>query len=50
MQHYLTYLDKSIKEHWSRPAFTNFGGVTYTYGQVAEGIEKYHILFEACGL
>ncbi len=50
MQHYLTYLDKSIKKHWDRPAFSNFGGETYTYGQVAEGIEKYHILFDACGL
>ena len=50
MQHYLTYLNQSIKEHWGKPAFSNFGGETYTYGQVAEGIEKYHLLFEACGI
>ncbi|MBR2637927.1 MAG: AMP-binding protein [Bacteroidaceae bacterium] len=50
MQHYLTYLDSSIKKHWNNPAFSNFGGETYTYGAVAEKIEKYHILFETCGL
>lgn len=46
MQHYLNYLDKSIKDHWDMPAFSNYGGETFTYGQVAERIEKYHILFE----
>lgn len=50
MQHYLTYLDASIKNHWNNPAFSNFGGETYTYKQIAEGIEKYHILFAGCGL
>ena len=50
MQHYLTYINDSIKKHWSLPAFSNFGGETYTYGQVAEGVEKYHILFDACGI
>lgn len=50
MQHYLTYLNNAIKKHWTKPAFSNFGGETYTYAQVAEGIEKYHILFDACGL
>lgn len=50
MQHYLTYLDASIKNHWNNPAFSNFGGETYTYKQIAEGIEKYHILFAGCEL
>ena len=50
MQHYLTYINDSIKKHWNLPAFSNFGGETYTYGQVAEGVEKYHVLFEACGI
>lgn len=50
MQHYLNYINDAIKKHWEKPAFSNFGGDTYTYGQVAEGIEKFHILFNSCGL
>ena len=50
MKHYLTYISESIKSHWDVPAFSNFGGETYSYGQVAEGIEKYHILFKECGI
>ena len=50
MKHYLTYISESIKDHWDMPAFSNFGGETYSYGQVAEGIEKYHILFKECGI
>jgi long-chain acyl-CoA synthetase len=30
--------------------FTNFGANTLTYGDVATGIEKYHILFKECGI
>lgn len=36
--------------NWDSPAVTNFGGVTYTYAQLAEGIAKYHILFEGAGI
>lgn len=50
MKHYLTYIGESIKANWDMPAFSNFGGETYTYGQIAEGIEKYHILFKECGI
>ncbi len=50
MKHFLSYINDSIKENWDLPAITNFGGVTYTYGQMAEGIEKYHIFFEKAGI
>ena len=50
MEHFLTYIDESIKKHWSHPALTNYGANTYTYGDVASFIEKYHILFEQCGI
>ena len=30
--------------------FTNFGANTLTYGDVAKGIEKYHLLFSECGI
>ena len=50
MKHFLSYFNDSIKSNWDLPAVTNFGGATYTYGQLAEGIEKYHILFEEAGV
>ncbi|MBR3883949.1 MAG: AMP-binding protein [Bacteroidaceae bacterium] len=50
MKHYLTQISDSIKKHWDNPALSNFGAETYTYGQLAEGIEKYHILFKECGI
>ena len=40
----------TIKMNWASPAVTNFGGVTYTYGQMAEQIAKYHILFSEAGI
>lgn len=48
MIHYLTHINNAIKNNWDRPAITNYGGKTYTYGQIADGIEKLHILFEKC--
>lgn len=50
MKHFLSYINDSIKTHWDKPAITNFGAETYTYGQLAEGIEKYHIFFEEAGI
>ena len=44
------HINESIKKHWDMPALTNFGAQTYTYGQLAEGIEKYHIFFEEAGV
>ena len=50
MVHYLTHISNALKKYWDMPAMSNYGGETYTYGQVAEGIEKYHILFRECGI
>ena len=50
MEHYLTHINNAVKKHWSKPAMSNYGGETYTYGQLAEGIAKYHILFKECGI
>ncbi len=48
MKHFLTYVDDAVKQYWSRPALTNYGANTYTYGDVASHIERMHILFEKC--
>lgn len=50
MKHFLSYVDESIKANWNRPALTNYGANTLTYGVVASEIEKMHILFEKCGI
>ena len=50
MKHYLSYVDESIKANWNRPALSNYGANTLTYGVVASEIEKMHVLFEMCGI
>lgn len=46
IKHYLNYAETAIKNYWSFPAFTNYGKNTFTFGQVAENIEKLHILLQ----
>lgn len=50
MKHYLNHFSESVKMYWDSPFFTNFGANTMTYGDVAKGIEKYHVLFAECGI
>ncbi len=46
----MNHINAAIKQYWDKPAFCNFGAETLTYGDVAAGIEKYHILFKECGI
>jgi len=48
--HFLYYLQRSIRNCWNEPALTNYKGVTYTYGEVAADIARYHILFQKSGI
>ena len=50
MKHFVRVFNESVKTNWISPAVTNFGGVTYTYAQMAESIAKYHILFKEAGI
>ena len=50
MKHFISIFNESVKTNWNSPAVTNFGGVTYTYAQMAECIAKYHILFKEAGI
>ena len=50
MKHFLSYVDESIKANWNRPALSNYGANTLTYGAVASEIERMHLLFEKCGI
>ena len=50
MVHFLNYVDEAIKKNWDRPAVSNYGANTYTYGEMAASIEKMHLLFAQCGI
>ncbi len=41
---------EAFKKNWDRPAISNYQGVTLHYRDVAERIEKPHIMFSECGL
>lgn len=43
------WLETSIKRHWHLPAFSNYQGVTYTYGEVGRMIMQYHKIWREAG-
>lgn len=49
MKHYLNYVETAIKKYWNQVALSNYGKEDYTFGQVAEQIERIHILLELVG-
>lgn len=49
MKHYLNYVETAIKTYWNRVALSNYGKDDYTFGQVAERIERIHIMLELAG-
>ncbi|MBP5716360.1 MAG: AMP-binding protein, partial [Bacteroidales bacterium] len=42
-------LEQSIREHWDLPALSNYQGETFTYGDVARQIAKYHQQWREAG-
>lgn len=47
---FLGLIEKSIREHWNLPAFTDYNGSTYFYRDFAAEMEKLHIIFESAGI
>lgn len=45
-----TLIENSIKSNWDRMALSDINGMNYRYKDIAEAIEKLHILFEGAGL
>lgn len=43
-------LEQTIQQNWDLQAFTNYQGETFTYGQVACQIAKYHQTWKEAGL
>jgi long-chain acyl-CoA synthetase len=48
--HFLTYFQNSAGLYWDREVLSNIDGISYTYGQICDNIERLHILFEAADL
>lgn len=48
--HYLSRLQDATKKYWNKSALNTFHGESFTYGQMAISIEKYHLLFDKIGI
>lgn len=47
---FISLIEKSVKQNWDLPAFTDYQGVTLKYSDVAKKVEKIHIIFEKTGI
>ena len=50
MEHYFSILEQTIKRDWEKPALCNYKGETFSFCQMAENIEKFHIFFKEAGI
>ena len=50
MENYIQLLENTIKERWDCGALRDRGGVSYTYGRMAEQMARLHYLYRAFGL
>ena len=50
MKHFLYYIEDAIRNNWDKPAVTNYGAKSYTFGEIAGNVAKLQILFEKCGV
>lgn len=50
MQHYLSLLQNQVQEHWDAHALCNYKGESFTFGEFATRLEKFHVLFENIGI
>ncbi len=47
---FIQRIEQSIIRNWNADAMTDYQGVTLQYNDLARKIEKYHIIFEECGI
>lgn len=50
MIHYLTRLQDATRKYWNKSALNTIDGESFTYGQMATQIEKFHLFFDKAGL
>ena len=47
--HYLERLQNATRKYWDKAALNSIGGESFTYGQMAIQIEKFHLVFKELG-
>ena len=50
MEHYLAQLQRAIRNYWDKVALNTIGGESFTYGQMATSIARFHLVFEEAGI
>lgn len=50
MKHYLKRFEESVRYNWDNPALCDYRGDSFTFGEVATSIAKFHICFEEAGI
>ena len=50
MKQYLKKLEEQMRMRADKPALCDYGGSSFTYGEVASIIEEFHIFFQAAGI
>ena len=50
MEHYLSRLQNATRKYWDKPALNTYHGESYTYGQMATSIARFHLFFEQAGI
>ena len=48
--HYFSRLENTIKSNWDGMALANYRGESFTFGELATQIAKFHVFFETAGL
>jgi long-chain acyl-CoA synthetase len=47
---FLALIEHSIRTHWDMPVFSDYGGDTFLYRDMAREMEKLHLLFREAGV
>ena len=50
MEHYFTLFEKTIRSNWDCKALCDYKGDSFTFGELATKIAKFHVFFESIGL
>ena len=50
MKHYLKTLENTVRNHWDLKALCDYGGDSFTYGDIAQNIEQFRLFFSAVGI
>lgn len=50
MEHYFSRIEEIVRTHWDGKALSNFKGESFTFGEMASYIGKFHLLFEEAGI